>query len=166
MPLEFAAWCKYIPRADPEITRKWIPLRSAHPENFILVLGPRHDSDHSGRFGETGWMLVDQVRMILQLMPLVVRLEISDFAWQVNGGEEVKCVLKQLREHYVIKHKILEVWDYGDVSTRTRLIIVGFAKQIGSVTEMFEFPAAEYDDDHWHCARDVAVSDEEVPAEY
>ena len=82
--------------------------------------------DHSGRFGSTGWMFMEQVKVILKLMPLAIRLEISDYAWQVNDGAEVKYVLKRLREYYSIKHKIVEVWDYGDVSCRRRLIIVGF----------------------------------------
>ena len=122
--------------------------------------------DHSGRFGSTGWMFMEQVKVILKLMPLAIRLEISDYAWQVNDGAEVKYVLKRLREYYSIKHKIVEVWDYGDVSCRRRLIIVGFSKQLGSVAEMFEFPAAQYDNNHWHCARDVAIGDDKVPEQY
>ena len=31
---------------------------------------------------------------------------------------------------------------------------------------MFEFPAAEFDSGHWHCARDVVVDDDDVSTEY
>jgi site-specific DNA-cytosine methylase len=121
---------------------------------------------HAGQYGKTGWMFIEQVKIILKLLPLAIRLEISDFAWQVNDGAEVKWVLKQLRVHYCIKHKIVEVWRHGDVSSRRRLIIIGFSEQLGSVANMFEFPAAEFDSEHWHCARDVAVDDDDVSAEY
>jgi hypothetical protein len=29
-----------------------------------------------------GWMFIEQVTIILKLLPLAIRLEISDFAWQ------------------------------------------------------------------------------------
>ena len=31
---------------------------------------------------------------------------------------------------------------------------------------MFEFPATNYDEAHCHCARDVAMNDEDVPEEH
>ena len=51
---------------------------------------------HVGQYGKTGWMFIEQVKIILKLLPLEIRLEISDFAWQVNHGAEVKWVLKQV----------------------------------------------------------------------
>ena len=39
-------------------------------------------------------------------------------------------------------------------------------KQLSGAGDMFEFPEAEYNASHWHCARVVAVDDTEVPAEY
>ena len=143
-----------------EVERPWY-LTSGQPCPDYSRSGSK-----KGRHGKTGWMFVDQVDEILKIRPICFRLEISDYIWQINNGEEIKKVLNRLRKFYDVKHVILDVWKYGDVSSRRRLIIVGFIKQLQGACDMFEFPAASYDEQHCHCARDVAVDDEDVPEKY
>lgn len=119
-----------------------------------------------GRFGKTGWMFVQQVEVILYMQPACIRLEISDYAWNINNGEEATYVIQQLESMYIVKHKLMHVWQYGDGSNRTRLFIVGFHKALGDMAHWFEFPQGDYNNDRWHCARDFASKDEDVPDEY
>ena len=142
------------------VERPWY-LKSGQPCPDYARSGSK-----KGREGRTGWMFVEQVDEIFKIKPVVFRLEISDYIWQVNDGKEIKLVLNRLRRFYDIKHKILEVWTYGDVSSRRRMMVVGFIKQLQGASDMFEFPEGEYDEGHSHCARDVAVSDDDVPKQY
>ena len=119
-----------------------------------------------GQYGDTGWMFTEQVNIILSIKATAIRLEISDYIWQVNEGEEIKYVLNELRKLYIVKHTVLDVWQYGDPSSRRRTIIVGLLKELGPVAHTFEFPSPNYDETHWHCARDVAVPDEDVDEKY
>ena len=119
-----------------------------------------------GQYGQTGWMFTAQVDVILEIRPVCFRLEISDYAWQINEGEEVKEVLNRLAAHYFVKHKILNVYGYGDGSYRRRLFIVGFDRQLGEAGQWFEWPVPQFGEHYWHCARDFAVDDQEVPKEY
>ena len=52
--------------------------------------------NHTGGEGSTGWMFVQQAAIILRIKPKTNRLEMSDYAIEVNGGREVKEVISQL----------------------------------------------------------------------
>ena len=124
-------------------------------------------SSQQGGGGTTGWMFVKQTEVILKLMPMAIRLEMTNNAMEVNDAAEVKEVIKSLSKYYTIKYEILSVWDYGDASFRKRLSIVGFHTQkVGDYAKLFVWPAIQFDASRWHCARDVAVPDEEVPKVY
>ena len=122
----------------------------------------------TGAEGETGWMFTDQVDIILAFkpMPKAIRLEISDNALYVNDGAEVGQVISQLQEHYIIYNNILQVWRYGDPTSRARLFVVGFHKSLGPAAHTFKFPAHQYDSYSYPTLRSVAVPDDAVPPEY
>ena len=84
-----------------------------------------------GANGETGWMFVDQARVIQDLQPWCFCLEISEHALFVNDGEEVLKVRRQLGQDYICKSKIVRMWQHGDPSNRQRLFMVGFHKELG-----------------------------------
>ena len=112
-------------------------------------------------------MFVEQTKIIIRLMPMAIRLEMTDNAINVNDGAKVKTVVKTLRAHYCINFEILKVWDYGDPSFRKRLFIVGFHRtKVGEYAKLFKQPTIQFDESNSHCARDVAVPDEEVPKVY
>lgn len=121
---------------------------------------------HEGEFGKTGWMFVRQVSKILMVRPVVFRLEISDYVCEINRGDEIKSVIRQLSKIYNVKFTTLSVWDYGDPSHRKRVFIVGFSKELGDVADWFEFPEEIFSAEHSHCARDVAEADDKVPELY
>ena len=84
-----------------------------------------------GDEGETGWMFTEQTTIILQLQPKAFRLEISDNAINVHDGREVMEVVNTLKQQYVVKAAVIPVWHYGDCTSRKRLFIVGFHKDLG-----------------------------------
>ena len=119
-----------------------------------------------GSKGKTGWMFVKQVEVILAIRPLMFRLEMTNNAVNINGGEDVKSVIRQLQVQYNVQQDTLRVWDYGDPSFRARIFIIGFRHDMGEYAKLFQWPRIEYDQDWSHCARDVAVPDDKVPSEY
>ena len=78
-----------------------------------------------GGDGRTGWVSTSQVEEILRIRPWAIRLEMTDNALNVNNGAEVDWVINQLEQHCIIWAEVLEVWRYGDPSSRNRLSIVG-----------------------------------------
>ena len=90
--------------------------------------------------------------------------EMSDYADEVNGGEEVRMVIAMLSEEYVVYKQILAMADYGDCCHRKRLVLVGFRKDFGGAHE-WEVPAAKYGAWKPHCARDIAEPDDDVADE-
>jgi site-specific DNA-cytosine methylase len=121
---------------------------------------------HLGAKGETGWMFEEQANVIETLQPWCFCLEISEHALFVNNGEEVLKVRKQLGKDYVCKSKIMWLWTHGDPSNRRRLFMVGFHRELGQAAFEFQFPRGSFDEERWPSARDISVSDEEVPARY
>ena len=99
-----------------------------------------------------------------------MRLEISDFEISVNNGQEVRDVISKLQPLYHIYADILDVWEYGDLSNRSRLIIVGTLKSETDSDDMddinFEFPTPTFTAKEAGCHRMVAVADSEVPSSY
>ena len=73
-------------------------------------------------------MFVQQAAIFLRIKLKTIRLEMSDYAIEVNGGREVKEVINQLSTLYFLYADIPQVWQYGDISDRARLFIVGTLK--------------------------------------
>ena len=122
--------------------------------------------NQEGAEGQTGWMFVEQMKIILAVLPLTFRLEMSDNAQQINGGKEVQQIQDEASLQYFTRKEVLRVWEHGDGSNRARFFFVGFLQTPGmqeAVTH-FSFPAPTFNTDHSHCARDWAVPDDEVPA--
>ena len=119
-----------------------------------------------GDEGETGWMFTEQTTIILQLQPKAFRLEISDNAINVHDGREVMEVVNTLKQQYVVKAAVIPVWHYGDCTSRKRLFIVGFHKDLGPTANAFQFPEPTHNADTLIKFRDIAITDDQVPEEY
>jgi site-specific DNA-cytosine methylase len=118
-----------------------------------------------GAEGQTGWMFVQQMQIILSVKPLTFRLEMSDNAVNINDGKEVLQIQDEASKLYFTRQQVLRVWEHGDGSNRSRLFFVGFLRTPGMQDAMliFSFPQPTFDSVHGHCARDWAVPDNEVP---
>ena len=113
-----------------------------------------------------GELFVEQLETIFALNPKVVRLEMVPSVESVNGGKELKLVLETLSERYRVHHTVLEVWRYGDPTTRQRLSIVGFHKDHFPGDFTWEWPEGIFNEDKYPTARDIAVPHAEVPPSY
>ena len=122
--------------------------------------------NHLGSKGLTGWMFVQQADVIKHIQPWVFCLEMSDNALFVNEGQEVADVKTKLSDDYIIKSKVIRLWQHGDCSNRTRLFMVGFHKDLGQAAYDFYFPRGGFSSEKFPSARDIAVSDDEVPSRY
>jgi site-specific DNA-cytosine methylase len=96
--------------------------------------------NHTGSKGKTGWMFTEQVPLILEIEPLVVRIEMSDNAVNINKGSEVNKVIELLTKKYTVYSKIIAVKDHGDPTSRKRLFIVGVHHKLGQLAHTFEWP--------------------------
>ena len=65
--------------------------------------------DHTGDSGSTGWMFVQQAALILRIKAKTTRLEMSDYAIEVNNGREVQDVVSQLSTIYHLYAAIIPV---------------------------------------------------------
>ena len=119
-----------------------------------------------GGQGETGWMFVEQAKVLLQLQPWAICLEISDNATNVNQGDEVKAVTVALEVAYVMYARMIQVWRHGDPSNRTRLFMVGLHKDLGQAAYDFKWPTESFSQDKTPFARLIAASDEDVETKY
>ncbi len=108
-----------------------------------------------------GDLFVKQMEPILRIRPKVVRLEMVPSVETVNDGAELELVLGALREHYHVHHKVLEVWRYGDPTTRRRLFIIGLRKDHFPTNE-WELPTHTYADQCYPVPRDLAAHDYQV----
>ena len=126
--------------------------------------------NHTGGEGSTGWMFVQQAAIILQIKPKTIRLEMSDYALEVNNGREVKDVISQLLTLYFLYADILQVWQYGDISNRARLFIVGTLRSETADPDMrdivFDFPTPNTTELSAGTYREIAVPDSDVADEY
>jgi site-specific DNA-cytosine methylase len=126
--------------------------------------------NHTGGEGSTGWMFVQQAAIILQIKPKTIRLEMSDYALEVNNGREVKDVISQLSILYFLYADILQVWQYGDISNRARLFIVGTLRSETADPDMrdivFDFPTPNTTEHSAGTYREIAVPDSDVADEY
>ena len=119
-----------------------------------------------GAYGETRWCFVEQANVIQDLQPWCFCLEISERALFVNDGEEVLQVGNQLGQDYIIKSKIVRMWQHGDPSNWQWLFMVGFHRELGQAVYQFEFLGGRFDETRWPSARDISNADEEVPDRY
>ena len=126
--------------------------------------------DHTGEDGITGWMFVQQARIFIRIQPKTLRMEISDYATEVNDGREVREVIKQLSSIYHLYADIIKVWQHGDLSNRARLLIIGTLKsdteEPGMSDIEFKFPEPTTTAAMAGTYRMIAVPDSEVPSEY
>ena len=120
----------------------------------------------TGSNGKTGWMFVAQVDVIMKALPWAVCLEISDYATEVNNGDEVVAVKTALEEAYVVYVKLIAVWKHGDPSNRRRLFMVGFHKELGQAAHCFTWPVESHTECGVPVARMIAIPDSEVPESY
>jgi site-specific DNA-cytosine methylase len=151
-----------------------IKYTSALNPDYLTSGQPCPDYSRSGSQqgyqGDTGWMFVDQTAIILLKKPSIFRLEISDFALQVNSGREVKEVISRLSAAYDIQWKLMKVWKFGDPTNRTRLIIIGTRTDVNQQIFLkdikYEFPQSICDQDNAPRIIDTAVLDSEVPERF
>ena len=117
-------------------------------------------------------MYVEQLKIILTLLPLTFRLEISDNALKVNDGKEVQTILDQANLAYHTRLQVLHVCANGDGSNRSRLFVCGFRQVSGMLQAIkkFTFPLPTFNSitnnvqTQKYCARDWAVPDDCVPS--
>ena len=93
-----------------------------------------------GGQGESGWMFIKQVDILLQLRPWAICLEIPDNAVNVNEGKEVAEVTVALEVAYVVHARLIQVRKYGDPSNRTRLFMVALHRDLGHAAYDFQWP--------------------------
>ena len=126
--------------------------------------------NHTGYSGKTGWMYVEQTKVILKLLPKTIRLEMSDFAEHVNSGSEIIELVKRLSTKYHLYGATLNVWEYGDPSNRARLFIIGTLKSLTDSDQFsniqFEYPQPTITAESAANYRMIAEPDDQVPAEY
>ena len=82
-----------------------------------------------GSQGETGYMYLLQIQYILEYEPDIICLEQVPNALKIRGGADVRYVIESLSDKYVVHAAVLEVYKYGDVSSRNRLIIIAIHKK-------------------------------------
>ena len=84
--------------------------------------------NRKGRHGKTGGMYIQIANVLLFCLPLCFVHAVSDFAEQVNRGEELAMILEKVKGHYVVYKHILKMVDYGDACHRKRFVLVGFKR--------------------------------------
>jgi hypothetical protein len=115
-------------------------------------------------------MFVQQTALILRIKAKPIRLEMSDYAVEVNNGREVQDVVSQLSTIHHLYAAIIPVWQHGDISNRSRLFIVGTLEADTKADYMsdikFKFQEPTISAAEAGTYRMIAVPDAEVPEEY
>ena len=151
---DWKQWCDQIPG---EIDY----LKSGQPCTDYASLGKRQ-----GRHGKKGGdLFMLQVEIILHLKPKIINLEMVPTAIETNDGYEVQWVFDNLSTMYHINPELLDCWKYGDVSSRSRLILIGLRKDLFT-SDSWEWPDPICDESFYPTARDIAVPDNRVPDNY
>ena len=112
-----------------------------------------------------GDLFLLQTETILALKPKTFRLEMVPSALDTNDGFEVMQVIESLSESYQIDARVIDCWEHGDPTSRSRLFIVGLRADIFKDLE-FEWPKPNCNESWYPIARDIAIPDEEVPKAY
>ena len=137
-------------------------LKTSFPCQDYCPLGSQ--KGNKGKKG--GELFVWQGKWICRLAPDVAVLEQTVNAMNVNGGKDLEELTKELEKSYVVHTDQIRVWRYGDVSNRTRLIMVCVHKRHGLKATHFKFPHFKYDEERYPTAADIAQPDFEVPSKY
>jgi site-specific DNA-cytosine methylase len=119
-----------------------------------------------GTNGDTGYMYVEQARLILRLSPDVAIIEQTDGVLEIDDGRAARDLITRLTEQYYVHYQTVEVWRYGDVSSRRRFIIIAAHRRLGEAAKQYTFPTPVYNDNRHPIAADIAVADSEVTEEY
>ena len=151
---------------DTFSTEVWEAARVAYLKSGQPCPDYSRSGSKLGGLGETGWMFVHQVEVILHIQPWAVCLEISDNVVEVNGGKELAEVTVALEVAYVVYAKMIQVWKHGDPSNRTRLFLVALHKDLGQAAHEFKWPTESFDNSKVPFARLIAADDKDVPDKY
>ena len=94
----------------------------------------------------------------------------SDYTVEVNNGREVQDVVSQLSTIYHLYAAIIPVWQHGDISKRSRLLIIATLKADTEADYMndieFKFPEPTTTAAEAGTYRMIVVPDAEVLEEY
>ena len=115
-------------------------IKSGQPCPDYTINGVNNRPYSHGRDGDTGWMFTSQVEVIKRQNPRAFCLEMTSNAINVHGGSEVDEVITSLCDKFVVYYDLLDVWRYGDPTSRKRLFIVGLNKDIGDLAYFFQVP--------------------------
>jgi len=112
----------------------------------------------------SGWQLPDVALVILEVEPLMVQIENSSNAPNVNMGLDVETLLERLSSKYNFHiNPEIKSYDYGDNVHSKRWICIGIHKKMGSFSEKYTFPEKLEVAQPPYCARDIADPDESIP---
>ncbi len=112
----------------------------------------------------TGWQLPDISVVILEIEPLIVQIENSSNAPNVNLGHDVMTLKQRLSDRYVLHIRDqVSSYDYGDNIHSRRWICIGLHKRMGDHASSYIFPNKIKLTQPPYCARDIADPDESIP---
>ena len=80
----------------------------------------------------------DRAETILQLSPDVAIIEQTNGQLNINGGKAATILMDKLSTDYVTHSADIPVWKYGDVSHRSRFIIVAINKARQQIRTSFQ----------------------------
>ena len=120
-----------------------------------------------GSDGLTGWQLPDIAIVLLEIEPLMLRIENSSNAPQVLNGKDVLTLKTRLSSKYVL-HIYPEVhsYDYGDCVHSIRWICIGCHHRMGNYAYNYNFASAVEAPTPPYCVRDIADPEHMVPLSY
>jgi hypothetical protein len=112
-----------------------------------------------------GELYLWQATWIIYIAPDIVIMEQSGNATNINAGEDVKQLLRELEPHYVLHTNHLKTIFYGDGSSRIRFYVAGIHRRHKEKANHWKYPSYIYSIDRCPCAADFACLDEDVPPE-
>ena len=149
-------------RTDPKSIRRAIITNTGLPCPDYSPLGSQ-----KGSAGEKGGeCYTQQGKWLCVYGSDVVILEQTANARNINGGKDVDALKTELSKSYVVYDKDIDVWKYGDPTSRKRLYIIGIHKRHGDKANHFKWPEERFDDSRYPTAADVAIPDDKVSSEY
>ena len=117
----------------------------------------------TGSVSLTGWQLPDISMVILEIKPLIVQIENSSNAPNVNFGNDVATLIERLSTEYILHiNEAMSSYDYGDNVHSHRWICIGVNKCMGEYAETYSFPEKLEVTEPFYCARDIAEPDDSI----
>ena len=118
----------------------------------------------AGSDGMTGWQLPDVALVLLEIEPMMLRIENSSNAPQVLNGKDILTLKTRLSTKYVL-HIFPEVhsYNYGDCVHSVRWICIGCHHKMGSYAYTYQFASETPLSTPPYCIRDIADPDDSVP---